>query len=300
MANDKPQTRAELKQSAAEVGDTRKLTPAEIQKSAREAELAAKEAVAAADKAMLASGQPAAERAYEAAGYGTMKRTAAPAAPKPSTKPSPTFMASMERTIAGLDKDAPENLLPEGFDEKPAAKAKPVQAASSPKPKARPEQESSYSAASRKAMDDLVEKYALSDDAPAPRAPVVTSQDKVEQGIARVTNGKLTQSQRTEAFINELATNKHFAARFGVSANSTGKLDLDGDRQVETREYEAVANTLWRDARFKSIEKIAETLGNDKQIAEAAKAFGGSMQEGTQVALRIIPQGDPDKGGHHR
>lgn len=292
MANDKPQTRAELKQAAAEVGDTRVLTPAEIEKSARDAELAAKEAVAVAEKAMLASGRPAAERAYAAAGYGTLKDSTAAVAPKPSVKPSPTFMASMESTLASLDKDPkpatpkplrraavaphgdPESLLPAGFDE-------PVKAATR-KP-----------AAPRDEVGELIDKYVTNQ-------PVVTSQDHVAQGLARVTDSRLTQVQRTEAFINELASNRHFAARFGVSANSAGKLDLDGDRQVEPREYEAVANQLWKDARFKSIEKIAETLGNDKQIAEAARQFGGSMEDSKQVALRIIPQGDPDKGGHHR
>lgn len=195
-------------------------------------------------------------------------------------------------------------------DEKPRAAAKPA-----PKPVrvaaagGRPENliPASFSKPVRPERDevgDLIDKYVLNEPArPTPRPSVATSQDKVEQGLARVTDPSLTQVQRTETFINELASNPHFAARFGVNANSAGKLDLNGDRQVEPREYEAVANTLWRDARFKSIEKIAETLGNDKQIAAAARSFGGTAQEGdggSKLANLILPQGDPDKGGHHR
>lgn len=258
---------------------------------AGEAVRAAEEAAAAAEAALAAAADEVGDTrrltdADRAVGSQVFRAAFGDTTKAKPVKPSSDFTTSMERTLASLDaQDAPKRSTP-------ATTQASLQKKPAPKP-----------AAERDEVGELIQKYAIDNPPTVTRqapAPVLTSQDHVEAGLARVTNPKLTQVQRTETFINELATNKHFAARFGVNANSAGKLDLNGDRQVEPREYEAVANTLWRDARFKSVEKIAETLGNDKQIADAARAFGGSMQEGSKVAQLLLPKGDPDKGGHHK
>lgn len=176
------------------------------------------------------------------------------------------FMSSMEQTIASLPADAPAQ-----------------RRAAAPLTQ-NPQRPTQQQATRSSAPDNLLSQIAnpRSND---PVGDIIENNDRAYvAAVAAVANTRLSQSQRNQAFEERLGGNQVF--------------DLNGNGQVEPREAQAVANTIWRDsARGRSVEAIARDLTSDETLNRARDSIASENQNRGGL---VVPQGDQDRNGHQR